>query len=173
MTTIELVRHAQAQPREGWRDRPDHDRPLSDTGRAQAEELGRAILAGGPVEGCYASPTVRCAQTLEPLAAATGRPIVDVEALGEVPTVPLTDGGSAWVASAWLGGRAIAFVDRLTAERTGQRIAICSHGDVVPALLAVLAGRDRLALADVRLDKGARITLRFEGSRCVEAVHRP
>lgn len=173
MTTIELVRHAQAQPREQWRDRPDRDRPLSESGRAQAEKLARAILGAGPVDACYASPTVRCLQTLEPLTAVTGLPIVDEEALGEVPTVPSTDGGSPWVASAWLGGRAIAFVDRLTAERRGQRIVACSHGDVVPALLAVLAGRDGLALPDVRLDKGTRITLRFDGPRCMEAARHP
>lgn len=170
MTTIELVRHAEAQSREGWRDRPDRHRPLSETGHAQAEKLAQAILEAGPVEACYASPTVRCTQTLQPLAAATGQRIVEDEALGEVPTVPSTDRGNAWVASAWLGGRAIAFVDRLTADRRRRRIVACSHGDVVPALLAALAGRDGLVLPDVRLDKGAWITLRFEEARCVEAV---
>lgn len=170
VTTIELVRHAEAQSREGWRDRPDRLRPLSEDGQVQAEKLAWAIMGDGPVQACYASPTVRCIQTLEPLAAATGRPIVEDEALGEVLTVPSTDRGNAWVASAWLGGRAIAFVDRLTAESQRGRVVACSHGDVVPALLAALAGRDGLALPDVRVDKGAWITLRFEGTRCVEAV---
>lgn len=170
MTTIELVRHAEAQSREGWRDRPDRHRPLSENGHAQAEKLAQAILEGGPVDACYASPTVRCAQTLEPLAAAAGLRIAQEEALGEVPTVPSTDRGNAWVASAWLGGRAIAFVDRLTAESQHRRVVACSHGDVVPALLAALAGRDGLVLPDVRLDKGAWITLQFAGTRCVKAV---
>jgi len=170
VTTIELVRHAEALSRDGWRDRPDWDRPLSEVGRAQAEALARAILDGGPIDGCHASPTVRCLQTLEPLAAAAGQRIVGEEALGEAATVPSTDRGNAWVASAWLGGRALSFVDRVTAARPGRRIVVCSHGDVVPALLAVLAGRDGLALPDVRLDKGGWISLRFDGGRCVDAA---
>lgn len=170
VTTIELVRHAEAQSREGWRDRPDRDRPLTDAGSAQAERLARAILGDGPVDACYASPTTRCAQTLEPVVAVVGGQIQEVDALGEAPTVPTTDRGSAWVASAWLGGRALAFIDRLTQERRGQRVVVCSHGDVVPALLAVLAGRDRLALPDVHLRKGSRISLRFDAGRCVDAT---
>lgn len=169
MTVIELVRHAEAQSREGWRGRPDRERPLSDAGRRQASALADAILAEGPVDACIASPTVRCLQTLEPLAAVAGQQVLKDESLGETPTVPSTDRGNAWVASAWLGGRALSFVDRVTADRAGQRIVACSHGDVVPALLAVLAGRDGLALPDVRLDKGQRISLRFERARCVEA----
>lgn len=173
VTRIELVRHAKAQSREGWRDRPDRDRPLNEAGQAQAEALALAILDEGPVDACYSSPTLRCAQTLEPLLAAVGGSLHDEEALAEAPTVPSTDRGNAWVASAWLGGRALAFVDRVTTELAGRRIVACSHGDVVPALLAVLAGRDGLVLPDVGLPKGARISLRFRGSRCVDARRRP
>lgn len=172
VTTIELVRHAEAQSRDGWRDRPDRERPLTDAGLAQAEGLARAILRDGPVDSCYASPTTRCAQTLEPVIAVVGGQIHEVDALGEAPTVPTTDRGNAWVASAWLGGRALAFVDQVTTERQGQRVVVCSHGDVLPALLAVLAGRDRLTLTDVHLRKGSRISLRFEAGRCVD-VTRP
>lgn len=170
VTTIELVRHAEAQSRDGWRERPDRERPLTDAGEAQAATLARAILREGPVDACYASPTTRCAQTLEPVVAVVGGQIQEVEALGEAPTVPSTDRGSAWVASAWLGGRALAFIDEVTTERQGQRLVVCSHGDVVPAVLAVLAGRDRLTLPDVHLRKGSRISLRFEAGRCVDAT---
>lgn len=170
MTTIELVRHAEAQSRDEWPDRPDRDRPLTDAGRSSAAALARSILDDGPVDACFASPTLRCAQTLEPLLATAGRVLVHEEALSEVLTVPSTDRGNAWVASAWLGGRALAFVDRITTELAGRRVVACSHGDVVPALLAVLAGRDGLTLPDVRLDKGGRISLRFDGGRCVSAI---
>lgn len=170
MTTIELVRHAEAQSRESWGDRPDRDRPLTEAGRSRAAALAHSILAEGPVDACFASPTVRCAQTLEPLVAMAGGSITDEAALGEALTVPSTDRGNAWVASAWLGGRALSFVDRVVSELEGRRIVACSHGDVVPALLAVLAGRDGLLLPDVRLDKGARIALRFDAGRCVSAT---
>lgn len=170
MTTIELVRHADAQSREGWGDRPDRDRPLTEGGRSRAEALALSILAEGPVDACFSSPTLRCRQTLEPLIAATGGSIADEEALGEAATVPSTDHGNAWVASAWLGGRALAFVDRVAGEPGDRRVVACSHGDVVPALLAVIAGRDGLLLPDVRLEKGGRISLRFDATRCVSAT---
>lgn len=172
VTTIELVRHAAARPREEWRDRPDRERELTDGGRRQAEELARALLAHGPVDALYTSPYQRCIATLAPLAAATGLTIQEEEALGEVPTVPVLDRGEAWVASAWLGGHALALVDRVAREGSGRRIVVCSHGDILPALLAVLAGRDRLDLPDVRLDKGACITLHLDGGRCVAAERR-
>lgn len=169
MTTVELVRHAEAESREGWRDRSDRDRELTDAGRQQAEALAVALLSHGPVDALYGSPFRRCTATLVPLARATGLTVQAEEALGEVPTVPVLDGGQAWVASAWLGGHALACVDRITRELPGRRVVACSHGDVVPALLAVIAGRDHLDLPDVRLGKGAWITLRFDGARCVAA----
>jgi broad specificity phosphatase PhoE len=90
-------------------------------------------------------------------------------ALGEAPGLPVHDRGDPWVGAAWLGGRAAALVDRLVRAHPEGRLVVCSHGDVIPALLAVLAGRDGLALDDVHLHKGARVTLRFDGARCVGA----
>lgn len=170
MTTIELVRHAEAWSRTSWGDRADRERPLTDAGRARARELAAAVLASGPVDACYASPTIRCTATLEPVIAIVGGAITQEDALGEVATVPSTDRGNPWVASAWLGGRALSFVDRVTHEAPDRRLVVCSHGDVIPSLMAVLAGRDGLVLPDVRLGKGARFTLRFDGVRCVEAT---
>lgn len=167
VTTIELVRHVEAESREAWRERPDHQRSLNDRGRHQADELARALLAAGPVDALYASPYERCTATLQPLAAVAGLSIHEEQALGEVATVPVLDGGDAWVTSAWLGGHALAFVDRVTTELAGRRLVACSHGDVIPALLAALAGRDGLDLPDVRLAKGSWVTLRFEAARCV------
>ena len=167
MTTIELVRHGEALPRDTWGDRPDRDRPLTERGLQQAQALARELLAGpGPLDALYSSPSRRCVASLEPLAAATGLPIVTEAGLSEVATVPLSDGGNAWVSSAWLGGHALALVERVVAEHPHGRAVLCSHGDVIPALLAVLAGRDRLALPDVRLAKGARITLDWRDGRC-------
>lgn len=167
MTTIELVRHAEAQQRDTWGDRPDKDRPLTEKGQAQAQALARELAAdAGTVDALYSSPSRRCVATLEPLAAVTGLAIVREAALSEVATVPLSDGGSAWVASAWLGGHALALVERVVAEHEHGRVVLCSHGDVIPALLAVLAGRYRLGLHDVRLAKGTRFTLDWRDGRC-------
>lgn len=167
MTVVELVRHAKAGRRDEWGDAPDRQRPLSDKGRAQADRLAQQLLAGEPIAALHTSPLVRCRQTLEPLAVALGLPLIDEEALAEAPGVPVVDAGSLWVASAWLGGQALALIDRLVAAHPGQRVVCCSHGDVLPSLLAVLAGRDQVAMHDTHLRKGARARATFEQGRCV------
>jgi 8-oxo-dGTP diphosphatase len=173
-TTIELVRHAKAHSRDRWWGRPDRDRPLTEAGMDQARRLA-AELAGGetPIDRLYSSPWVRCTQTLDPLADAMGAAVVDVDGLGEVVSLPVHDGGDAWVTSAWLGGRAVAFLDRAVAEHAGGRVVACSHGDVIPALVALIVGRDGLDAADVRCAKGGRFTLDFDGARCVAATYHP
>ena len=60
-----LVRHAKAGQRDRW-DGPDHLRPLTRAGRAQAQALA-AWLANEPISRLLSSPYVRCIQTLEPL----------------------------------------------------------------------------------------------------------
>jgi broad specificity phosphatase PhoE len=169
MTTIELVRHAKALARDRWWGKPDRDRPLTDEGHDQSRAIARQLRDGGTPAALYCSPFARCRQTLEPLAAITGMDVVDEEVLGEAGTLPVLDGGDAWVASAWLGGRAVALVNRIVRDHPGQRVVACSHGDIIPALMAVLAGRDQLELTDVRLKKGARFTLTFDGTRCTGA----
>ncbi len=173
-TTIELVRHAKAHSRDRWWGRPDRERPLTDQGMDQARELARILPdAGPPIAKLFSSPWVRCTQTLDPLADAMGVHVVDSEQLGEVANLPVHDGGDAWVTSAWLGGRAVSFVDRVVAEYRGKRVVACSHGDVIPAVMALVVGRDGLDLADVRCRKGARFTLVFDGPRCVDATLHP
>lgn len=174
MTTIELVRHAKAHSRDRWWGRPDRDRPLTDAGMDQARALAKLLPdAGLPIAQLYSSPWVRCTQTLDPLADAMGTAVADAEELGEVVSLPVHDGGDAWVTSGWLGGRALAFVDRVLAAHAGRRVVACSHGDVIPALVALLVGRDGLDLTDVRCPKGGRFTLSFEGPTCTDATFHP
>jgi 8-oxo-dGTP diphosphatase len=167
-TIIELLRHAKAGRRDEWGDACDRERPLSDEGRAQADRLTSELAAGGPIAALYTSPLLRCRQTLEPLAETLGLPLVQREAFAEAPGVPVVDAGSLWVASAWLGGRAVALLDELVATHPGQRVVCCSHGDVLPSLLALLAGRDGVAVTDTHLRKGARAGALFERGRCVD-----
>lgn len=173
-TTIELVRHAKAHSRDRWWGRPDRDRPLTETGMDQARELAQVLGNDSEdIAKLFSSPWVRCTQTLDPLADAMGVNVVDEENLGEVVNLPVHDGGDAWVTSAWLGGRAIAFLDRTAAAYEGKRVVACSHGDVIPAALAVVVGRDGLALTDVRCRKAGRFTLVYDGARCVDATYHP
>ncbi len=172
MTVIELVRHAKAHSRDRWWGKPDRDRPLTAEGTDQSRWLARDLLRSGPPVALYSSPFTRCLQTLEPLAASTGLPVLPDDALGEVTALPLLD-DDAWSAPAWLGGRALGFVDRVLAEHPDDRVVACTHGDVVPALVALLVGRDGLAADQVRLKKGARFALSFKDGRCVAVDHVP
>lgn len=173
-TSIELVRHAKAQSRDRWWGKPDRDRPLTKSGRAQSKSLA-VDLSTHPISHILTSPFTRCVQTVEPLADRVGMDIELAEALGEAPSVPVLDAGDTWVASAWLGGRALALLDQLVADNAGGHIVMCSHGDIVPSLMAALAGRDGLDVDDVHLKKGARFQLQFKGAKCVavEAVPAP
>lgn len=173
-TVIELVRHAKAHSRDRWWGRPDRERPLTDVGMDQARSLAKDLHAGGPIAKLFSSPWTRCMQTLDPLADLLGVHTVEQDRLGEVVALPVHDGGDAWVTSAWLGGRAVSFLDEVVAGYAGKRVVACSHGDVIPAVVALVIGRDEVDLSDVRCKKGGRFTLRFDGPRCVEATsHQP
>ncbi|HUG83952.1 MAG TPA: histidine phosphatase family protein [Euzebya sp.] len=172
-TTIELVRHAKAHSRDRWWGRPDRERPLTDVGMDQARALAAVLRDGEPIVRLFSSPWLRCTQTLDPLADQIGLQVVDIEELGEVISLPVHDGGDAWVTSAWLGGRAVAFINRVLAQHAGRRVVACSHGDVIPAVVALLVGRDGLDTADVRCRKGGRFTLEFDDERCVTATYSP
>jgi hypothetical protein len=75
------------------------------------------------------------AETLETLADAVDLEVVGDHDLAEASTLPVLDGGDAWVASAWLGGRGLAFLDRVTAGHALGRVVACSHGDVIGSVI--------------------------------------
>jgi 8-oxo-dGTP diphosphatase len=79
-----VVRHADAGDKRTWKG-PDSLRPLSPTGRRQAEGLV-VRLEDYPVERILCSPTLRCYQTVEPLARDRLLRIETVPALGVDPT---------------------------------------------------------------------------------------
>jgi 8-oxo-(d)GTP phosphatase len=167
VTTIELVRHAKAHSRDRWWGKPDRERPLTTAGIHQSRALARDLRADGPIAALYSSPYLRCVQTLEPISNAVGLPVLVDEALAEVTALPPLDGGDGWTASAWLGGRALAFTESVLDKHGDERVVACTHGDVAPALVAALVGRDGLVVPTVRLRKGARFTLTFDGRRCI------
>ena len=118
---IHLVRHAHAGSRKAW-DGADRDRPLSDRGWVQAEGIEKALADVG-VDRVWSSAYVRCIQTLDPLAERLGLEVEVVE--------PLSEGGS--------GAEALDLL--LYAARSGLTVAACSHGDVIPAVVATALGR--------------------------------
>ncbi|MDQ3468271.1 MAG: histidine phosphatase family protein [Actinomycetota bacterium] len=113
-----VVRHAKAGQRSGW-DGDDLLRPLSASGRKQADALAERLAPERP-SALYASPYVRCVQTLEPLGSLLG---IDI-----MPDERLTEGASLEGALELLG-------------EVADRAVLCSHGDVIPELLGALARR--------------------------------
>jgi phosphohistidine phosphatase SixA len=75
-----VVRHADAGDRSTWKG-PDRLRPLSPSGHLQAEGLV-VRLEDYPVERILCSPTLRCQQTVQPLARDRLLRIEAVPALG-------------------------------------------------------------------------------------------
>lgn len=118
--TLLIVRHAHAGVRREW-DGDDRLRPLSDRGQRQAGSIGEALAPYAP-KRLFTSPAIRCRQTLEPLAEATGVEILDDDRLFENPRRADIE----------------SLVDDLQRKRT---VVLSSHGDVIPALLHELAAR--------------------------------
>lgn len=110
MTSV-LLRHAAAGDREHW-DGDDFHRPLNARGRREAEALV-ALLSPFGVRRVVSSPYVRCAQTVEPLAAALGLPLELDDRLAE--------------------GEGSAALELL--EEDG--VVLCTHGDVARDLADV------------------------------------
>jgi 8-oxo-dGTP diphosphatase len=124
--TILLVRHGRAGSRKNW-DGPDEERPLSKKGQRQAEGLVE-LLGRDPVKRVLSSPYVRCVQTVEPLARTLG---LEVELRPE-----LAEGAPIDAALA------------LVRDLAGTTAVLCSHGDIVPALVFTLADADGVDVGD-------------------------
>ena len=121
MLTLDLFVHLDAVDRNAWQGAPD-ERPLTDVGREQAGAMARTLSAS-PVDALYSSVALRCRASMEPLAARTGLPVT------VLPTFQDT------------ADKALAVVEEIRAHYPDGRVVICSYGDVIPAVLAVLAQR--------------------------------
>jgi len=124
--TIYLVRHGKAGSRRDWKD-PDDERPLSKRGRRQAEALVD-LLADRGIVSVFSSPSVRCVQTVEPVAEELGMAVDLRPELGE--------------------GTAKDDVVGFVGDLTSMTAAVCSHGDMIPVILDVLAADHGLDLPD-------------------------
>ena len=144
---VELVPHLDAGDRALWRGDQD-GRPLSELGLRQAKALV-ALLSRGPVHGLYSSPALRCIQTLEPLAAFAGLTVVPRPDLGE----QLRGRESAEA----LAERGLGAIE--AAAKSGSRIILCSHLDLIPAAAELLARKRGLALGRLISQRGEWYTI--------------
>jgi 8-oxo-dGTP diphosphatase len=130
-----VIRHAHAGSRAEW-DGNDDLRPLSQRGIDQARNIARRF-ADVPLARIVSSPAVRCRQTVAPLADARG---VDVT----------------------IDARLAEFVDSVRIDPVLDVIdslpddaAICSHGDVIPELIAALERRGMVIASEPCWRKGS------------------
>ncbi len=115
--TIYLVRHAKAGDRDAWIG-DDELRPLSGRGHAQARGL-LDVLGDAQFERVLSSPYVRCIETVVPLAAARRMPVEPADELAE--------------------GASLRETLALVHKHAGHGAVMCTHGDVIPMLLAHFA----------------------------------
>ena len=142
-----LVRHGEAGDKGSW-DGPDVGRPLSPAGLDQAEGLVLR-LEDYPVEQILCSPTVRCQQTVQPLARDRLLGIEPVAALG-VDADPSE-------------------ILELFWDRRLSNAVLCTHGETIGRLFARLAGRELVAPQPLQWPKGSAWLLHRTGWRQVHA----
>jgi phosphohistidine phosphatase SixA len=115
--TLLVLRHTHAGDRATWHG-DDRLRPVSEEGERQARALV-GLLAGYPLDRILTSPYVRCVQSVEPLAAARGLEVEEEDLLAE--------------------GAPLDLVQRLLHQLAGDHAVLCSHGDVIGAIVTDLA----------------------------------
>lgn len=149
--TLFLLRHAAAGDRTKW-EGVDAIRPLNKKGRRQATAIAEYLQDRG-IERIYTSPYTRCVQTVEPLAEAIRAKVVEHDALAEGPDI---DGAYG-----------------LADELVGYNAVLCSHGDVIPAVI------NRMMWAGLTLDsrfycsKGSIWEVGLDGGRFTTATYVP
>lgn len=161
---IHLVRHAHAGSRSAWIG-DDSIRPLSDKGHAQSDAIADALArdladhaSGDRHDGAvelWSSPFVRCVQTLEPLGARLDLKVRTVDDLAE--------GGT--------GGAALDLL--LSAADHASTVVACSHGDVIPAIVATALDRGATLDGDREPRKAARYVIRVSDGAVTHLTHVP
>ena len=147
------MRHGDAGSRARWAG-DDNLRPLCGKGRRQAAWLSEQ-LADRPVGRLFSSPSRRCVETLEPLAA---RHVVGIE------VVDVLDEGA--------GAKdALSFLLAHAAENP----VACSHGDVIPKVLRRLHAAGMRATDGNTAAKGSLWELHVDESGAVVSgtYHQP
>jgi len=168
MTTLDIFIHMDAVDRKEWQGAAD-DRPLTDAGKRQAERIAKE-LGAAPVQGIFSSPALRCRQSLEPISKACNLPITVLpgfkDTLGykapagwENPDRP----GGDPLGGAQSAGSAFAALRDIQTQVGDGHAVLCSYGDIVPALLALLSGIYGIDMPARNNKKGAVFTVQLDG----------
>lgn len=147
---ILLIRHAEAVDARRW-DGPDRDRPLTPAGERSAMDLAQ-MWRTQTLSRVLCSPYARCVATMAPLVAQRGLRLEATEDLAE---------GSAGAAR------------RLLERVADQFVAACSHGDVIPAVLAELQSTGVLIDDPWRAENASTWRLENDGRWFIAATYVP
>jgi probable phosphoglycerate mutase len=166
MTRLLLARHGETDWNRERRWQGHADRPLNDTGRAQARALAET-LAGRGIDAIHASDLLRARETAEIVGARLGLPVALEPGLREVDVgewsglrageaeARFPDGFRRWQAGGhgWLqgesyeemGARVVATVLRLATANPGGTLLVVTHGGSIRACQAAASGLDYAA----------------------------
>jgi len=149
-----VVRHGIAIAKRRW-EGPDADRPLTPNGARQAKAVAARLAPYRPI-AILSSPSLRCRQTVEPLAARTATLVQNHKALG-------VDAGAS----------SLELIHQLVAtESPTSTVVLCTHREVLVEILPALAAEFRVALGHRPPGaKGGSWTLRFRGDRLVNVKY--
>ncbi|TPW75524.1 NUDIX hydrolase [Schumannella soli] len=125
------LRHGKAVSPSEWGG-PDATRPLQERGAAQAMSVAQGIAAYRPRK-LITSTAVRCVATIEPTARLTGRAVAQTDEISQDAYADGTDDVAAVVQR------------RLDKRKTA---VLCSHGPVLPEILAEIGRRAGAARPD-------------------------
>lgn len=149
-----VVRHGTAKAKGSWKG-SDDDRPLTTTGLEQAEAISRRLHRYRPAR-IVSSPSLRCRQTIEPLATTSGVQIELTKALA-------TDGGRAGIDLAL----------EVVASNVSTAV-LCTHRELIVDILPKLAHQHGVSISH-RLPgaKGGSWTLLYRRGRLVSIKYQP
>jgi broad specificity phosphatase PhoE len=186
VTTLLLARHGETDWNRARRWQGHADRPLTERGRAQAEELAER-LADVTLDAVYSSDLRRARETAEAVARAQELGVVQLPELREVDVgswegltraeaeTRFPDGFRRWLAggTGWddgesygeMSARVLDAVDGIAREHECGRVLIVSHGGPIRAIHGAALGMDVGAYRRVRpVEPNARLS-----AVCVEA----
>jgi len=150
--TVYLVRHAHAVNKKKWR-KADLVRPISKKGQEQVEGLTTRLVRT-PIAEVISSPSMRCEQSVAPLAARLGLRVKSAGALRR-DTPPEK-------------------VIRLIRKNRGKRVVMCTHGETIGPLIEQLAKDPKVDLrGPMEWPKGSVWVLKTRRKRIIEARYIP
>ncbi|HWO73672.1 MAG TPA: phosphoglycerate mutase family protein [Dehalococcoidia bacterium] len=169
-TRLDIFIHMDAVGRNDWQGPPD-DRPLTELGWKQAERIAEE-LTKEKVDAIFSSPAARCRLSLEPLSKRTSLPVQVLPGFRDTLGYKAPAGwenpnreGPDPLGGAYSAGSAYAALREIAAQVPNGRAVLCSYGDIVPALMAFLAGANGAEMPPRNNKKGAVFTIVVDGEK--------